>query len=94
MASADRPGGDNAKFMSGLNEFCRITQTVKADATIPDKEKPRAIVKRLRDADPPPELLVFLAGLSDAGAGKKYGAMKRAAGERGAPAWQCPALDE
>jgi hypothetical protein len=43
---------------------------------------------------PPPAFLEFVTSLGDLPSGARYQALKKAAAERGAPAWSCPALAE
>ena len=83
---------DAARYVASLNAFCVITQEVKADAKIPDKQKPLAIVKKLLAGDPPPSFLRMVQGLGDLAAANRYAALRRAAAEHGAPQWSCPAL--
>lgn len=79
--------------MEDLNSFCVITQQVKADASIPEDQRAKEIVGRLIASKLGPDFLVLLRSLSSESSGEnRYRALKRAAAERGASRWACPAL--
>lgn len=84
----------NRRFVEDMNTFCVITQEVKSDEKIPGKDKASTIVKRLLAAKTSPEFLLFVRDLAELPPKEQYKSLKRAAADRGAPNWQCPALDE
>ena len=87
-ALRDRP------FIAAMNDFCVITQEANADSKLKPAERPTAIVRRLIASSPPPAFLEFLRSLGDLEPGARYVALKKAAADRGAPSWSCPALAE
>jgi hypothetical protein len=84
-----------AKFLEDLNHFCMATREVKEDSSIPQERQATEIVGRLVASKPGPEFLGTLRGLSELPSGEqRYVALKKAAAERGATHWSCPALRE
>jgi hypothetical protein len=84
-----------AKFLEDLNHFCVATREVKEDSSIPQERQATEIVGRLVASRPGPEFLGTLRGLSELPSGEqRYVALKKAAAERGAVHWSCPALRE
>ncbi|MCU0656214.1 MAG: hypothetical protein MUF64_13465 [Polyangiaceae bacterium] len=84
-----------AKFLEDLNHFCVATREVKEDSSIPQERQATEIVGRLVASKPGPEFLGTLRGLSELPSGEqRYVALKKAAAERGATHWSCPALRE